>query len=136
MIEMAEPPSTSAVSAVSAVFLDIVLIAVVCALACLTVGWLLPLSLQILVEPVQVAIDIVAAAMLLPEYWLSRASRRIIGRPPQCAYQYGNAVAGSARLMHSIIDHCFRGLEAVATAVPLELVVLAAGGITIMQLLG
>jgi hypothetical protein len=130
MIGLAGPSSTSAV------FLDVVLIAVVSALACLTVGWLLPLLLQILLEPLQDAIDIVAAAMLLPEYWLSRASRRIIGRPPQCAYEYGNAVAWSARSMHSIIDRCFRGLEAAANAVPLELVAVAAGGITVMQLLG
>jgi hypothetical protein len=130
MIGLTEPPS------VSAVFQDLVLIAVVSALACLTVGWLLPLSLQILLEPLQYAIDIVAAAMLLPEYWLSRVSRRIIGRPPQCAYEYGNAVAWSARLTHSIIDHCFSGLEAAANAVPLELVAVAAAGITIILLLG
>jgi hypothetical protein len=130
MIGLAELPS------VSAVFQDLVLIAVVSALACLTVGWLLPLTLQILLEPLQYAIDIIAAAMLLPEYWLSQASRRITGRPPQCAYEYGNAVAWSACLMHSIIDRCFCGLEAAANAVPLELVAVAAAGITIGQLFG
>jgi hypothetical protein len=38
--------------------------------------------------------------------------------------------------MHSIIGRCFCGLEAAANAVPLELVAVAAAGITIGQLFG
>lgn len=129
MIEQAESLSASVVLHVA------LLAAVVIAFACLTVRWLLPLALRTLLEPLQDAIDILAAGMLFPEYWLSWASRRVIGRPPQLAYEYGSAVAWMARLVHSLIDRCFRGLEVAANAVPLTLIAVAAGGITVRLLL-
>ncbi len=65
MIESAEP------STASVLLHGALLTAVVIALACLAVRWLLPLALRLLREPLQDAIDIVAAGMLFPEYWLS-----------------------------------------------------------------
>lgn len=58
------------------------------------------------------------------------------GAPPYWAYEYGTAVSWVTRLTHTILDRLFRGLDSVAGAVPFLVIAVAAGGITISQLMG
>lgn len=136
MIAWAQLPDTAVPPNEFDVAYGAVIVAMVIALSIVTVRWLLPLALRILLEPLRHTVDIAAACLLLPEYWLSTASRRFVGAPPYWAYEYGTAVSWVARLIHAILDRLFRGLDSVAGAVPFLVIAVAAGGITISQLMG
>jgi hypothetical protein len=72
---------------VLSVLREIALIALLAAVACAVVGWVLPLVLQAAAEPLTDGVAFVAAVLLLPEYWLSTAVRERRGSPPAISYQ-------------------------------------------------
>lgn len=111
-----------------------VLIAVL--IACLTTRWIAPLVLQMLARLIQIAVAMVAAVMIYPEYRVSTASRRRHLDPPQLAYDYGAAVGWLASLIQRTIGWLLGHLAAAIRAIPLALVAILAGGLTIGWLLG
>jgi hypothetical protein len=111
-----------------------VLIAVL--VACLTTRWVAPLVLRMLARSIQTTVAMVATLMIFPEYCVSSASRRRHLDPPQLAYDYGAAVGWLAYLIHRTIGWLFRHLAAAIRAIPLALVAMITGGLTIGWLLG
>lgn len=111
-----------------------VLIAVL--VACVTTRWLAPLVLHMLARSIQTTVALVATLMIFPEYCVSSRSRRRHLDPPQLAYDYGCVVGWVASLIHRTIGWLFRHLAAAIRAIPLVLVAMLAGGLTIGWLLG
>jgi hypothetical protein len=70
----------------------------VVAVACLVVRFVVPVALRTLIEPARDAVTLLAALLVLPEYWVSRARRRAGGTPPHLAYVYGDGVTRLAWL--------------------------------------
>jgi len=105
-------------------------------IACVTTRWLAPLVLHMSARSIQAAVAMVATLLIFPEYCVSSASRRRGLDPPQLAYDYGAAVGWLAALIHRPIGWIFRQLAAAIRAIPLALVSLLAGGLTIGWLLG
>lgn len=103
---------------------EIALIALLAAVACAVVGWILPLVLQTAAEPLTDGVAFLAA-VLLPEYWLSTAVRERRGSPPAISYQYGDAVAGTARVLQRLLRELCSGLAEGARRTPLPLVAIA-----------
>jgi hypothetical protein len=102
-------------------FLSFVLVVTV---VCLTIRYLLPVALTALVAPLCGVVGILAALLVLPEYWVSTACRRDGGTPPHVAYLYGDGVCRLARLGHQGVRHLLRALARAAHGVPPVAVVL------------
>lgn len=66
-----------------------------------------------------------AAVLLLPDYWLSTTVRERRGSPPAISYQYGDAVAGTARVLPYLLRELCSGLAEGARRTPLPLVAIA-----------
>lgn len=106
-------------------------------LACVAVRWVLPLILRVLKRPVQDLIQVVAACVVLPDYWASRATRRITGGPPpMVVYEYGYTVGWIARVAHNVIGRTFAVLATIASSVHPAAVAVAAGAVEISLLMG
>ncbi|MGH3973164.1 MAG: hypothetical protein ACRDS9_07550 [Pseudonocardiaceae bacterium] len=114
---------------------EIVLIALLAAVACVVVGWLLPRVLQAAAEPLTDGVAFLAAVLLLPEYWLSTAMRERRGSPPAISYQYGDAVAGTARVLQCLFRELCSGLAEGARRTPLPLVAIAVVALRVYVLL-
>ncbi|WP_406629277.1 hypothetical protein [Amycolatopsis sp. WGS_07] len=94
--------------------------ALVIAVVCLAVRFVLPAVLKVLVEPVRGCVSLAAALLLLPEYWLSRSRRRGGAVPAQFAYAYGDGIVQLAGLGDRGVVLLLRSLaEAAATVHPL-----------------
>lgn len=105
-----------------------VIIAVI--IACLTTRWVVPLVLRMLATSLQGAVAMVAALVILPEYYVSSASRRRHVPPPQLAYDYGAAVGWLASLTHRIVGSLFRNLANAIGAIPMAVVAIVTGVLT------
>jgi hypothetical protein len=88
------------------------------AVVCLVMRYLLPRMLTALVEPLCGVVGMVAALLVLPEYWVSTAYRRDGGGPPRLAYLYGDGVCQLARLGRRCVRRAFRSLAWAAHTVP------------------
>ena len=111
-----------------------ILIAVV--IACLTTRWVAPLALRMLAMSIQTAVALVATLMILPEYYVSITSRRRHLHPPRLAYDYGAAVGRMAFLIHRIVGWLFHKLADAIRAIPVPLVAIVSGVLTVGRLLG
>lgn len=85
--------------------------------------------------PVQAAVAALAAVMVLPEYYVSTASRRRHRDPPQFAYDYGAAVGWVASLVHQVVGWLLHGSARALRAIPVAVVAVVAGVLTIGWLL-
>jgi hypothetical protein len=85
--------------------------------ACLAVRFALPTILRTLVEPAREIISLVAAVLVLPEYWFSRARRRDGSTPSPFAYAYGDGVTRLACLGDRSVVLMLRSLARAAVAV-------------------
>jgi hypothetical protein len=97
-------------------FLSFVLLV---AVVCLAVRYLLPAVVKALVDPLCGVVGMLAALLVLPEYWISTACRRNGGGPPHLAYLYGDGVCRLARMGHRGVRLALRSLALAAHAVPL-----------------
>jgi hypothetical protein len=104
-------------------------------IACLTTRWVAPLVLRMLARSIQTAVAMVATLMILPEYYVSSASRRRHLHPPQLAYDYGAAVGWLAFLIHRIVGWLLQNLANTIREIPLALVAIIACGLTVGLLL-
>jgi hypothetical protein len=120
---------------VLSVLREIALIALLAAVACAVVGWVLPLVLQAAAEPLTDGVAFVAAVLLLPEYWLSTAVRERRGSPPAISYQYGDVVAGTAQVLQRLLRGLCSGLAEGARRTPLPLVAIAVVALQVYVLL-
>ncbi|WP_275295683.1 hypothetical protein [Amycolatopsis sp. La24] len=100
--------------------------ALVIAVVCLAVRFLLPVVLHLLVEPVRDCVSLAAALFLLPEYWVSRSRRREGTVPIPFAYAYGDGIAHLAGLGDRSVVLLFRSLARAAAKAP----PLAVAGVT------
>ncbi|WP_410572833.1 hypothetical protein [Amycolatopsis sp. cmx-4-61] len=89
----------------------------VVAVACLVVRFVVPIMLRTLIEPARDVVTLLAAVLVLPEYWLSQARRRAGGAPPHFAYVYGNGVTRLAWLGDRGVVLVLRSLARVAVSV-------------------
>lgn len=112
---------------------DPVLLAMI--IACVTTRWVAPLVLRMLARSIQFTIAMVAMLMILPEYYVSSASRRRHLHPPQQAYDYGAAVGWLAFLIHRAVGWIFHNLANAIRAIPVAVVAMVTGGLTIGWLL-
>jgi hypothetical protein len=106
----------------------------VATLAAVGVRWLLPTLFRTGLGLLQDTLLGFGALLLLPEYWVSSAYRTRAGRPPHLAYEYGSAVAGVCRVLHSALCRVMRSLAIAAGAVPLPIIGAIAGGIYLASL--
>jgi hypothetical protein len=83
--------------------------------------------LTALIDPLCGVVGLLAALVVLPEFWISTAYRRDGGCPPTLAYLYGDGVCRLARLGHRGIRLALRSLAHAAHAVPPLAVALAVG---------
>jgi hypothetical protein len=97
---------------------EVALLVVVVASACAVVGWVVPEIARRLADSLADCVAFVAAALLLPEYWVSAAARRRDRSPPTAAYQYGDAVVGTAGLVQALLRAVCRAVAAAADEVP------------------
>lgn len=101
--------------------------ALVVVVACLAVRFALPTVLRTLVEPARELVSLVAAVLVLPEYWISHARRRDGRTPPSFAYAYGEGVNRLACLGDRSVVLALRSLARAAVAVhPIAVGLLAA----------
>ncbi|MGH3773280.1 MAG: hypothetical protein ACRDRW_18105 [Pseudonocardiaceae bacterium] len=103
--------------------------AVLMVVSCIVVRWLLPTLLQLALRIVENCMTFTAACLLLPEYWLSTAIRRRSDSPPRIAYEYGDAIAGLCRILHTALHSAAHGLTIAAREVPAPFVAVLTGGI-------
>jgi len=103
--------------------------AVLMVASCIVVRYFLPALLHLALEIVENCVAFAAACLLLPEYWLSTAARRRLGAPPQIAYEYGDAIAGLYRLLHTALHRAVHGLTSAAEEVPAPFVAILTGGV-------
>jgi hypothetical protein len=89
---------------------------VLAAMTCLAVRYVLPVVLKALIEPLRGVLGMIAALLVLPEFWISTASRRGGGGPPHFAYVYGNGVVRLALLGHRAVGVVLRSLARAARA--------------------
>ncbi|WP_328612529.1 hypothetical protein OHS18_24450 [Amycolatopsis sp. NBC_00355] len=101
-------------------------LALVVALACLIVRFAVPVALKTLIEPARDVVTLVAALLVLPEYWVSCARRRAGGAPPHFAYLYGDGVTRLAWLGDRGVVLVLRSLARAASTVHPLVVGLAA----------
>lgn len=87
------------------------------AMACIAVRFVLPALLRTLVEPAREVVSLIAAVLVLPEYWISRARRRNGGTPHHFAYVYGDGVVRLAALGDRSVVLLLRSLARAAIAV-------------------
>ncbi|MET8541089.1 hypothetical protein ABZW03_10590 [Kitasatospora sp. NPDC004799] len=64
--------------------------------------WAAAPALLQLSTAVETGLNLVATALLLPEYLSTRLLRRTTGRPPTFAYTYGDAVCGLTCAAHRV----------------------------------
>jgi hypothetical protein len=99
----------------------------VVAVACVVVRFVVPVALRTLIEPARDVVTLVAALLVLPEYWVSRSRRRAGGTPPHLAYIYGNGVTHLAWLGDRGVVLVLRSLARAAVTVhPLAVGLVAA----------
>jgi hypothetical protein len=99
----------------------------VAATICLAVRYLVPAVLRAIVDPLCGLVGMLAALLVLPEFWISTAYRRDGGGPPSLAYLYGEGVCRLARLGHRAIRLTLRSLAKAANTVPPLAVALIVG---------
>jgi len=100
---------------------------VVIGLACVAMRFVVPVALRALIEPLREVVGVLAALLVLPEFWISTARRRDGGTPPYLAYVYGNGVGRLATLGHQGVGTALRSLARAATTVhPLVVGIIAA----------
>jgi hypothetical protein len=90
----------------------------VAAMICVAVRYLLPVVLTALVEPLCGVVGMLAALLVLPEFWISTAYRRNGDAPPHLAYLYGDGVCRLARIGHRGVRLVLRSLARAAHMVP------------------
>lgn len=132
-----QPPADPAEIVLLALARGALFTALVVVVACVAVRWLLPLVLRLLRRPVQELVQLVGACLVLPEYWVSWAVRRVTGgSPPLLVYEYGHAVGWAARLAHHAVDRVFTVVANVAARLHVAVVGVAAGAVEIGLLVG
>lgn len=115
---------------------SIILVALVIAVTCVVIRWVVPLTLRILTRPLQDSIAAVAGLVLLPEYLLTTIMRRM-GRSPFCiAYDLGDATAWTVRTLCVTVRITFGGLSRAARSVHPAIVAVISGGIALGHVLG
>ncbi|MBB5850196.1 hypothetical protein HDA45_000283 [Amycolatopsis umgeniensis] len=97
--------------------------------------WIAPWALRLLAAFIQLTVAVLATVMVLPEFHLSTVSRRRDRDPPQFAYDYGAAVGWMALLIHRVVGWLLRGAARVLHAIPVAVVAVVAGVVTIAWLL-
>lgn len=85
--------------------------------ACVSVRFVVPVALRTLIEPARDAVTLIAALLVLPEYWVSTARRRAGEAPPHLAYVYGNGVTRLAWLGDRGVALALRSLARTAVRV-------------------
>lgn len=113
-------------------FLGFVLVV---AAVCLAVRYLLPVVLTALVEPLCGVVGMLAALLVLPEFWISTAYRRDRGGPPHLAYLYGDGVCRLARIGHRSVHLSLQSLARAAHTVPPVAVALVVVAWQLMRIL-
>jgi hypothetical protein len=88
------------------------------ATTCIGVRYLLPVLFTTLAGPLCAVVVLLAALLVLPEFWISTACRRGGGGPPHLAYLYGNGVCWLAGLGHQNLRLVLRSLARAAYAIP------------------
>ncbi|MBN6042027.1 hypothetical protein [Amycolatopsis sp. 195334CR] len=104
------------------------------ALTCLVVRFVLPVVLAVLIEPLRGVVLVVAAVLVLPEYWVSAASRRRHGCPPGLAYLYGSVVGWMAAIACRAVGVVCEGMANVAKIVHPALIGLVAASWQLLRL--
>lgn len=104
----------------AAFFHGLVTAGLIMAVACLTVRFILPVALTLLMDPLRSCMSLTAALLLLPEYWFSRSRRRGGSAPAPFAYAYGDGIVHLASLGDRSVTLLLRSLaDAAATVHPL-----------------
>lgn len=103
--------------------------------ACLAVRYLVPVVLMVLVDLLCGVVGMLAALVVLPEFWISTAYRRDGGCPPHVAYLYGEGVCRLARLGHRAIRLTLRSLANGAHTMPPPIVAMAVGAWQLIKVL-
>jgi hypothetical protein len=119
----------------TAVLVGLLQVAVVAAVACPVVHWVVPIVLRAAVGILEETVGAVASLLLLPEYWVSTAIRARGGCPPQLAHEFGGAVAGTATHLQRFVRRVCLGLSRAARAVQPVVVAVVAGGLMAINLL-
>lgn len=117
-------------------FQSITLIALITAVACVVVRWIVPLVLEILTKPLQDGIAAVAGLVLLPEYALTTIMRWMGRSPFRIAYDLGDAMTWVVRTSCVTVRITFEGLSRAARSVHPAIVAVISGGIALGQVLG
>jgi hypothetical protein len=99
------------------------------------VRYLLPVMLTALIEPLCGVVGMLAALLVLPEFWISTAYRRDGGGPPHLAYLYGDGVCRLARIGHRGLRLVLRLLARAAYTVPPLAVALTAVAWQVVRIL-
>lgn len=103
--------------------------------ACSTTRWIGPLALRALAAAIQGAVIAIAAALVFPEYHVSKAHRRRHLDPPQIAYDYGAVVGRIGWLIQRFVGFILLAAAGLIRALPMAVVAVAAGAVTIVWLL-
>jgi hypothetical protein len=111
-------------------------VAVAVIAACVTTRWAAPLAIRILAKLAQGSVAILAAIMILPEYYITASRRRHHRDLPQLAYNYSATVGSTARLTNQILGFCMHHLAKALRAIPPAVVGVIAALLTIAWLLG
>lgn len=115
---------------------SILLVALIIAITCAAIRWVVPLTLRILTKPLQDSIAAVAGLFLLPEYLLTTIMRRM-GRSPFCiAYDLGDATAWTVRTLCAAVRIAFGGLSRAARSTHPAIVAVISGSIAVGHVLG
>lgn len=126
----------SALESLMRFFQSITLIALITAVACVVVRWIVPLVLEILTKPLQDGIAAVAGLVLLPEYALTTIMRWMGRSPFRIAYDLGDAMTWVVRTSCVTVRITFEGLSRAARSVHPAIVAVISGGIALGQVLG
>lgn len=126
----------SALESLIRFFQSITLVALIIAVACVVVRWVVPLVLEILIKPLQDGIAAVAGLALLPEYALTTIMRWMGRSPFRIAYDLGDAIAWVVRTSCVTVRITFDGLSRAARSVHPAIVAVISGGIALGHVLG
>ena len=72
-------------------------------LTCLTSKWILLLALRVMAKSVTGVVTLVAAILVLPDYWLSLSNRSRGRTPSPLTYAYGDAISLVASAVNKIV---------------------------------
>jgi len=126
----------SALESLISFFHAITLVALIVAVTCVAIRWVLPLVLEILTGPLQDCIAAAAGLVLLPEYALTTIMRRMGRSPFHIAYDLGDAIAWAVRTLCVTVRITFDGLSRTARSIHPAIVAVISGALALGHVLG